>query len=121
MKIREVSRRYGISEDTLRYYEREGVIPPVRRDAGGRRDYTEQDLYWVEVAQCLRSVGLSVESVAAYVRREQSGCVTLQDRIDLFEEQRQTLLAQREQLDALLLLLEEKIRRHKEKMEQVGR
>lgn len=121
MKIGEVSKRYNISEDTLRYYERVGVLPPVARDAGGRRNYSAQDLYWVEVAQCMRSVGLSVETVADYVRREQSGCVSFRDRIELFEEQRRELLAQREQLDALLLLLEEKIQRHKEKMEQDGR
>ena len=60
MKIGEVSKRYNISEDTLRYYERVGVLPPVARDAGGRRNYSAQDLYWVEVAQCMRSVGLSL-------------------------------------------------------------
>ena len=120
MKIKEVSERYGISAHTLRYYEREGVLPPVRRDKGGRRDYSEQDLHWVEVAQCLRSVGLPIETAADYVRREQAGCMNAQEKIELLEEQHRAILAQREQLDALLALLEEKIQRQKDILRQGG-
>ena len=118
MRIREVSERYGISAFTLRYYEKVGIIPPVPRDAGGQWNYSEQDLYWVEVAQCLRSVGMPLETVAAYVRREKDGCFTLQDKLELFEEQRRAVLAQRAQLDALLELLGEKIGRLHEQMGQ---
>ena len=54
MTIKEVSEKYGISQDTLRYYERVGMIPPVTRTAGGIRDYKEKDLAWVELAKCMR-------------------------------------------------------------------
>ena len=57
MTIKEVSEKYGISQDTLRYYERVGMIPPVTRTAGGIRDYKEKDLAWVELAKCMRSAG----------------------------------------------------------------
>ena len=53
MTIKEVSQKYNISSDTLRYYERVGMIPPVTRTSGGIRDYTEEDLGWVELALCI--------------------------------------------------------------------
>ena len=58
--IKEVSQKYNISSDTLRYYERVGMIPPVTRTAGGIRDYGESDLGWVELALCMRGAGLPV-------------------------------------------------------------
>ena len=60
MTIKQVSERYHISVDTLRYYERVGMIPPVNRTASGIRDYQEGDLKWVELAICMRSAGLPV-------------------------------------------------------------
>ena len=64
MTIKEVSEQYEISQDTLRYYERVGMIPPVTRTAGGIRNYTAEDLRWVELAKCMRSAGLPVEAVS---------------------------------------------------------
>ena len=61
MTIAEVSEKYGISPDTLRYYEKEGLLPPVKRTAGGIRDYGESDCGWVEFIKCMRSAGLPVE------------------------------------------------------------
>ena len=66
MTIKEVSEKYGISQDTLRYYEKIGAIPPVTRTAGGVRNYTETDIGWVENAVCMRSAGLPVETIAEY-------------------------------------------------------
>ena len=60
MTIKEVGEKYGISGDTLRYYERVGMIPPVPRTAGGIRDYGEEDLRWVELVVCMRSAGLPI-------------------------------------------------------------
>ena len=57
-KIMEVSERYGISPDTLRYYERIGLIPPVNRNEIGIRDYSEIDVRRVEFIKCMRSAGL---------------------------------------------------------------
>ena len=58
MTIKEVSEKYDISQDTLRYYERIGMIPPVTRTSSGIRDYQESDLGWVEHVICMRSAGL---------------------------------------------------------------
>ena len=67
MKINEVSKLYDISADTLRYYERIGLIPPVTRNESGIRDYSESDCNWVKFAKCMRGAGLSVESLIEYV------------------------------------------------------
>lgn len=73
MTIKEVSEKYNISQDTLRYYERVGMIPQVHRTGGGIRDYQEDDLGWVELAICMRSAGLPVEVMIEYVRLYMQG------------------------------------------------
>lgn len=92
MTIKEVSEKYEISQDTLRYYERVGMIPPVTRTASGIRDYQESDLGWVELAKCMRSAGLPVEAMIEYVKLTQEGDATIPARLQLLKEQRESLL-----------------------------
>ena len=61
MTIAEVSKKFDLSQDTLRYYERIGLIPSVNRNKSGNRDYTEEDCRWVEFIKCMRSAGLPIE------------------------------------------------------------
>ena len=77
MTIKEVSEKYDISQDTLRYYERIGMIPPVTRTSSGIRNYQESDLGWVEHVICMRSAGLPVESIIEYVKLCQEGDETI--------------------------------------------
>lgn len=114
MTIKEVSEQYGISQDTLRYYERVGMIPPVTRTAGGIRDYKESDLGWVELARCMRSAGLTVEAMTEYVRLSQQGDSTIPDRCELLKSQKRALLAQRDKIDAAISRLDFKIGRYEE-------
>lgn len=112
MTIKEVSEKYDISQDTLRYYERVGMIPPVNRTAGGIRDYQEQDLGWVELAICMRSAGLPIEAMIEYVKLCQQGEETIPARLQLLAEQREALLEQRKQIDTTLERLNYKISRY---------
>ena len=89
MTIKEVCEKFSLTQDTLRYYERVGVIPEVHRTKGGIRDYTEQDLKWVENAVCMRSAGVPVEMLIEYVRLFQEGDSTMQARHDLLVEARE--------------------------------
>lgn len=73
MTIKEVCEKYNLTPDTLRYYERVGVIPEVTRTAGGIRDYQETDLGWVENAVCMRDAGVPVEMLIEYVKLFQEG------------------------------------------------
>ena len=66
MKISEVSEQCGISSDTLRYYERIGLLPPVNRNKSGIRDYSEIDVRRVEFVKCMRRAGLSIDALIEY-------------------------------------------------------
>jgi len=117
MTIAEVSRKYGLSEDTLRYYERIGMIPPVTRTPGGLRNYTEEDCKWVELARCMRSAGLPVEVMIEYLRLTLQGDETIPARRELLLRQREQLLAQKAAIESTLDRLNYKISRYEEAME----
>lgn len=112
--IKEVSERYCITPDALRYYERAGMIPPVTRTAGGIRDYQDEDLAWVELALCMRSAGLSVEAISEYVRLSRLGDSTIKDRLALLQSQREILLEQQRQIAGTLGRLDYKISRYED-------
>ena len=112
MTISQVCSQYGLTPDTLRYYEKVGVIPEVRRTASGIRDYDDVAIGWVENAVCMRSAGVPVESIIEYVRLYQAGDTTLQARHDLLKDVHTSLLKQRQQMDAAIDRLSFKIRRY---------
>ena len=99
MTIKEVSEKYGISQDTLRYYERVNVIPKVTRTSGGIRNYQEEDLRWVELAVCMRNAGLPIESLIEYQRLFRAGDSTIPARLELLNEQMDILQKQKEQIE----------------------
>ncbi len=109
MTISEVSKKYGISQDTLRYYERVGVLPPIHRTKGGLRDFTQEDCGWVELAGCMRSAGLPIEALAEYVRLCQTGDDTFLERRDLLMKQRQQLVSQMKIMEETMERLDYKI------------
>lgn len=114
MTIKEVSQKYNISQDTLRYYERVGLIPPVPRTEGGIRNYGEKDLNWVELTLCMRSAGVPVEALIEYNRLYQMGDATFAARRDLLQEQLDALEEQKAQLEKTMTRLKYKISRYDE-------
>ena len=110
--IKEVSEKYGISDDTLRYYERIGMIPPVTRTAGGIRNYTDKDQSWIELVLCMRNAGLPIEAIIEYVRLYQLGDSTFGERLQLLKEQREALIDQKKKIDSTLERLNYKIARY---------
>ena len=114
MTIKEVSETYHISQDTLRYYERVGMIPRVTRTPSGNRDYQPDDLGWVELAICMRNAGLPVEVMIEYVKLCQEGDNTIPARLQLLLDQRDALLDQKAQIDVTLERLNYKISRYEE-------
>ncbi|RYJ21204.1 MerR-family transcriptional regulator [Streptomyces sp. L-9-10] len=82
--------RTGVSIDTLRYYEREGLIGPIGRSAGGRREYTDDDIFWIGLVTCFREAGLGIADLRGFVailRSEQPP----QDKVTFLREHRATL------------------------------
>lgn len=88
MKIAEVSKRYGLSADTLRYYERIGLLPGVTRNASGIHDYSEQDCARVEFVKCMRAASVSIEALIEYMDLFEQGEQTAAARKAILEEQR---------------------------------
>ena len=112
MTIAEVSRTYGLTPDTLRYYEKIGLIPRVPRTSGGIRDYDEDSCRWIELMKCMRSAGVQVEALIEYVSLFQQGDKTLEASKNLLIEQRERLLERMQELQASLDRLNEKIERY---------
>ncbi|MCF2717038.1 MerR family transcriptional regulator [Paenibacillus polymyxa] len=109
MLIAEVSKKFELSQDTLRYYERIGLIPRVNRNKSGIRDYTEEDCRWVEYIKCMRGVGLPIEILIEYVRLFQQGDETMNARKELLIEQRKQLIAKMEDMENVLERMDYKI------------
>ncbi len=109
MKIAEVSEQYGISADTLRYYERIGLIQPVNRTGSGIRDYNENDLRRVEFIKCMRSAGLPIETLIEYVALVEQGDQTIETRKEILKEQRALLARRMQEMQKTLDLLDYKI------------
>lgn len=109
MKIAEVSERYGLSSDTLRYYERIGLIPQVNRNESGIRDYNELDLRRVEFIKCMRSAGLPVEVLIEYMALVQQGDKTSEARKEILKVQRALLAARVKEMQKTLDILDHKI------------
>lgn len=112
MTIKEISEQLGISQDTLRYYEKVGMIPAVTRTKGGIRDYQEDDIAWVKLVTCMRNAGLPVKVMIDYLNLYKQGDSTIQVRCDLLKEQREKLLDQRKQIEETLERLNYKIARY---------
>lgn len=109
MRISEVSEKSGISSDTLRYYERIGLLPPVNRNESSIRDYSELDVRRVEFIKCLRSVGLPIDVLIEYFKLVQQGDQTIDARKAILIEQRAQLTAKMEEIQETLDFLDYKI------------
>lgn len=87
MKISEVSEKYGLTQDTLRYYERIGLIPAVKRSPNGIREYDDYSCGWIEFIHCMRKAGIHVETLVEYVQFYQQGRGTKEARKELLLEE----------------------------------
>ena len=116
MTIAEVSKEFGLTADTLRYYERIGLLPAVNRNSSGNRDYTQEDCRWVQFIKCMRSAGLSIETLIEYVSLFQLGNATIAIRKELLIEQRKQIFDKIEELQGTLEYLDKKIDGYEEHM-----
>ena len=121
MTIAQVADKYGITPDTLRYYERIGLIPPVPRTKSGIRDYNEESCGWVELMKCMRRAGVQIEALIEYVALFQQGESTLQARKALLVEQRDQLMERMAEMQASLDRLNLKIERYEQDMVEAER
>ena len=92
MTIAEVGEKFGLTTDTLRYYERIGLLAPVSRTKGGIRDYSENDCQAVEFIKCMRGAGVSVDALVEYISLFQRGKETRKARISILMKERDQLM-----------------------------
>lgn len=103
MTIREVAAKTNMSTDTLRYYERIGLLPPVPRNAAGIRNYDEYFVNFINFIKKLKASGMSLEHIIDYIRLAEMGDATIQERKKLLAEARETLI---EKINSLKLIAE---------------
>lgn len=110
--IAEVADRSGLSADTLRYYEKIGLIDPPTRDSGGRRTYSEQDLSWVAFLLRLRSTGMPIRMMKEYADLRRLGPITIERRHDILVEHREEIQLRMAEMQDFLSMLDYKIQNY---------
>ena len=112
--INQVCKKYNLNASTLRYYEKEGLIDPVKKNKSGIREYTEEDLKRIEFIKCMRSAGLSISVLKEYIKLYNEGVKTRDLRINLLERERISLKSKIEDMEKAYEKLEYKIKLYKE-------
>ena len=114
MNIKSASDLLGISADTIRYYERVGLVPPITLTTTGIRDFKEHDIEALEFIKCFRSAGVSVASLVDYMSLYQKGDGTIGERLGILEAEKKKIEERLSQLQAALNRLNLKIKHYKD-------
>jgi len=109
MTIQRAAAETGLSADTLRYYERIGVLPGIARSQSGHRRFSENDIGWIKLVQCLRATGMPIEDLHRYALLMQQGDSTAGERLRLLEEHRRRIRSDLRELKTALELVDHKI------------
>ena len=114
--IQEVSRRTGLTAHTLRFYEKEGLLPGVERSPSGIRQYSEEDLELLGGICCLKNTGMSLREIARFMQLTKQGDSTLRERYALLEAHREEVLARMEEMQSHLDRVTRKLGAYGEKL-----
>ena len=114
MTIAEVSKKYNLTQDTIRYYERIGLIPQAPRTKAGIRDFDEHTCKWIEFIKCMRAAGMSIEALIKYVDLFKQGKETVTERKKLLIEQKEKMQEKMNEIQKTLERLEYKIKLYDE-------
>lgn len=106
--VGEVAKILNIAPSALRYYDKEGLLPFVERSSGGIRVFKEEDFNWLFIIECLKKSGLSVKDIKSYIDMTLKGDETINERLELFQNQKQKVLNQMKELENTLSTLEYK-------------
>ena len=109
MKISDMSEQSGLPVDTLRYYEKVGLLPPVNRTDGGIRDYGELDVKRIDFIKCMRTAGLPIDVLLEYFALVEQGDKTIKARKEILQKQRAQLVIRMAEMQETLDLLNHKI------------
>lgn len=107
--INEVAAKFGISTHTIRFYEKEGLFPFIKRNKAGNREFTDSDIEWVKLVCCLKNTGMKIKDIRQYMDWCMKGEETIGIRKNLLIEHRNEVLQQIENLQKNLNLIDHKI------------
>lgn len=108
--IKQLSEVTGISSFTLRYYEKEGLIPNIQRSAAGKRQYSESDIEWIKFIMCLKSTGMSISDMKEFVKLTVEGDTTASERRELLFRHKEVMLKKMDEMNNFILKLDSKIK-----------
>lgn len=106
--VGEMAKVLGVSASTLRYYDKEGLLPFVERSSGGIRMFRDSDIEWLQVIGCMKKAGMSIKDIKQYIEMALQGDETIGLRLDMFRRQREALKAQMEELRHAMEMVEYK-------------
>ena len=106
--IGEMARKLNVAPSTLRYYDKEGLLPFVERSSGGIRMFKDEDMEWLRLLGCLKKAGMPLKEIRSFMDWSRQGDATISQRLELIEKQRQSVLDQQKQLEETLLMLDYK-------------
>lgn len=109
MSIKQVAEKLDIAIHTIRYYDKMGLFPFIERDNNGHRCFTEDDLFWIELITCMRSVGMPIKTLQHIVELHMQGPETLPQRKEIFLNQKKKLLADKERIVQAIHKVDEKM------------
>ena len=106
--VGEISKLLGIPSSTLRYYDKEGLLPFVERSSGGIRMFQEKDFEWLKIIECMKKTGMPIKDIKNYIELTLQGDDTIPERLALFQKQRRQLQLQLESLQQAMEVLDYK-------------
>lgn len=106
--VGEMAKRLGVPASTLRYYDKEGLLPFVGRSTGGIRVFEEKDYEWLRIIECLKKTGMSLKDIREYIELAMQGDETIARRLELFNKQRTVLQARMAELQQTMDTLDYK-------------
>ena len=93
--IGQVSKMFDLPIPTLRYYDKEGLLPFVRKGSSGARVFEEDDVDWLIIVECLKGTGMPLKEIRTYIQLCQQGDTTLQKRLEMFKKQKEEFILQK--------------------------
>ncbi len=103
--VGEAARVLNVAPSTIRYYDKEGLLPFVERSEGGIRVFTEKDFDWLFIIECLKKSGLSIKDIKRFIDMTKKGDETIGERLELFQNQREKVVRQMEEMQKTLDIL----------------
>lgn len=114
--IKDVSKKYNLSASTLRYYEKEGLLPEIKKNQSKQRVYQDEDLQWLDIIMCMRKTGMTIAYIKSYIELCQKGDSTIEQRYNIFLKQKEILIQQQEEIEKNINTVNYKINLYQEKL-----